>query len=83
MNLAGKRVLVTGGAGFLGQVLCAKLRERGVTDITVPRSREYDLTTEAACRRLGFDYELLKSSDALGPTLSHFLAKRASLLAKL
>jgi uncharacterized protein (DUF58 family) len=38
---------------------------------------------EQTCRRFGFDYELLKTRDALGPPLSHFLAKRASLLAKL
>jgi GDP-L-fucose synthase len=37
-------VLVTGGAGFVGSVLCDKLRARGVGELIAPRSREYDLT---------------------------------------
>lgn len=41
---AGKRVCVTGGAGFLGNVVVRKLEERGVSDIFVPRFEEYDLT---------------------------------------
>jgi GDP-L-fucose synthase len=47
-----KRIVVTGGAGFLGQSLIAALRARGATDIMVPRSRDYDLVDRAACRRL-------------------------------
>ena len=39
----GKRVTVTGGAGFLGSFVVAKLKDRGCQDIFVPRSREYDL----------------------------------------
>lgn len=39
----GKRVTVTGGAGFLGSFVVKKLRERGCQDIFVPRSRDYDL----------------------------------------
>jgi GDP-L-fucose synthase len=38
-----KTVLVTGGAGFLGTHVVAKLRERGCTEIVVPRSSDYDL----------------------------------------
>jgi GDP-L-fucose synthase len=37
-------VLVTGGTGFLGRVLCEKLRERGATELVAPKSSEYDLT---------------------------------------
>jgi GDP-L-fucose synthase len=48
----GKRILVTGGAGFLGSFVVKKLKECGATEIFVPRSREYDLTTEEAVRRL-------------------------------
>ncbi len=38
-----KRVLVTGGAGFLGTHVIMKLKEHGARDIFVPRSKEYDL----------------------------------------
>ena len=50
--LAGKRVVVTGGGGFLGGFLVEALRARGVTDLFVPRSRDYDLVDRAACHRL-------------------------------
>lgn len=45
-------VLVTGGAGFLGSHLVARMREAGYRRVTVPRSRDYDLTREAAVERL-------------------------------
>jgi GDP-L-fucose synthase len=38
-----RRVVVTGGAGFLGSFVVERLRERGCREIFVPRSREYDL----------------------------------------
>lgn len=38
-----RTVLVTGGSGFLGTAVCAKLRQRGVGRLVVPRSTEYDL----------------------------------------
>jgi GDP-L-fucose synthase len=48
----GKRVTVTGGAGFLGSFVVAKLRDRGCRDIFVPRSREYDLVEMESVKRL-------------------------------
>ena len=43
---ASRRVMVTGGEGFLGSCVVAKLRERGAPDVFVPRSVEYDLRTK-------------------------------------
>jgi len=53
-DLSKKRIVVTGGAGFLGQAVCRVLRERGVppTRLVVPRRREFDLTVEADVARL-------------------------------
>ncbi|TLD42265.1 MAG: GDP-fucose synthetase [Candidatus Jettenia ecosi] len=47
-----KKVLITGGAGFLGSFVVEKLKARGVTDIGIPRSKEYDLVESDACKRL-------------------------------
>jgi len=50
-DLAGKVVVVTGGAGFLGSFLVPMLEERGA-EIVIPRRRDYDLTEQADTRRL-------------------------------
>jgi GDP-L-fucose synthase len=51
-SYANERVLVTGGAGFLGRHVVLELQRRGITDVVVPRSRDYDLTHEEAVERL-------------------------------
>ncbi|MEJ5225429.1 MAG: NAD-dependent epimerase/dehydratase family protein, partial [Anaerolineales bacterium] len=55
----GKRVVVTGGAGFLGSFVTAKLQERGATDILIPRIENYNLTDKNSILQL--------FSDALQP----------------
>ena len=52
MQWADKRVIVTGGAGFLGSFVVEKLYERGCKDVIVPRSKEYDLRDRDAIVRL-------------------------------
>ena len=44
-------MVVTGGAGFLGTHLVAKLKEHGATNIVVPLSRDNDLREKDACTR--------------------------------
>lgn len=48
---AGRRVVVTGGAGFLGSFVCDRLRSLGCEPF-VPRAEQYDLTSEEAVIRL-------------------------------
>jgi GDP-L-fucose synthase len=43
MDLSQKRLLVTGGGGFLGSFVLEALRARGCRDVLAPRSRELDL----------------------------------------
>src|SRR2546429_2315501 len=51
-HTAGNRLLVPGGAGFLGQPLCERLRARGAAEVFVPRRAEFDLTNPRDVERV-------------------------------
>jgi GDP-L-fucose synthase len=51
-DLRNKRIIVTGGAGFLGQQVVERLEERGCGEIFVPRSKDYNLVDREAVKRL-------------------------------
>ena len=60
MDLTGQRIVMTGGAGFLGQWVQKQLREdHGVPEehILVPRREDYDLTVEADVERMYADMQ--------------------------
>ena len=48
---SGRRVMVTGGGGFLGTAVVRRLEGDGATRIFVPRSRDYDLRTHDGIAR--------------------------------
>jgi len=64
-----RRVLVTGGAGFLGSHVVEKLGKRGCQNISVPRSKDYDLVDMKAVKRVYQD---------LGPDMVIHLAARVA-----
>src|SRR4028118_760982 len=53
LELSGKRIVVTGGAGFLGRQVIEQLCQAGakLEKITVPRSRDYDLRSLEKCQQ--------------------------------
>jgi GDP-L-fucose synthase len=52
MDWSKKAVLVTGGSGFLGSRVVSILKERGVKNIVVPTSKEYDLRLKDNCNKV-------------------------------
>src|SRR5262249_15468396 len=52
MGLSGKRIVVTGGSGFLGSHVVEELRRRGASEVFVPRRKDYDLVEREASRRM-------------------------------
>jgi GDP-L-fucose synthase len=56
MQLQAKRIVVTGGAGFLGRHVVGRLEQLGCRQVFVPRRSQYDLTQQAAIDRLLADY---------------------------
>ena len=51
------RILITGGAGFLGGFVIDNLKRRGYTNIATFRRKEYDVTVESEVERLYKDFK--------------------------
>ena len=68
----GKRVIVTGGAGFLGSFVIKKLKEHGATDIFIPTIQKYNLVDRDDIRRMF--KEVLWGTEAKNVVIIHLAA---------
>lgn len=61
LDLKDKRILVTGGAGFLGRQVVKQLCDAGAdrAKITIPRSREFDLRSMDVCQKLSQNQDVI------------------------
>lgn len=69
-----KRVIVTGGSGFLGSFVVDTLRARGAAEIMVPRRNEYDLRDITAIRQLFSDANRHPAADKTQLYVIHLAA---------
>jgi len=67
-----KRVIVTGGAGFLGSFVTEKLKQRGASELFIPRIEEYNLVDPAHIRRMYAD--ALRGIDPARTVVIHLAA---------
>ena len=67
-----KKVIVTGGAGFLGSFVIEKLKQRGATDIFIPCVEHYNLVDPVDIRRMYAD--TLKDVDPKDVIVIHLAA---------
>lgn len=61
LDLSAKRILVTGGAGFLGKQVVAELVKAGAdkNKITIPRSADCDLTVLSNCQQAAQNQDII------------------------
>ncbi|MCL4385559.1 MAG: GDP-L-fucose synthase [Actinobacteria bacterium] len=57
IDLKTKKIIVTGGAGFLGKFVVNKLENAGCKNILVPKIEEYDLRNINAIRKMYKDFQ--------------------------
>jgi GDP-L-fucose synthase len=77
MDLRAKRIIVTGGSGFLGSYVVERLRGMGCREVFVPRQREFDLIRINAVERL-FDEQRPDVLIHLAATVGGIGANRAN-----